>query len=168
MESLRIEARAEHGGPARPIVDGIDLELHRGEVLGLIGESGAGKSTIGLAALGYTRPGCLITGGRIVFDGLDVRELSLEQRRALRGRRIAYIAQSAAAAFNPAKRIYQQICFGRAAATRHGGHGDVVPARHFDPGRTHHRARRHDTDRGVGRDPQDDPRASYGRSLHHA
>ena len=117
MESLRIEARAEHGGPARPIVDGIDLELHRGEVLGLIGESGAGKSTIGLAALGYTRPGCLITGGRIVFDGLDVRELSLEQRRALRGRRIAYIAQSAAAAFNPAKRIYQQICEG---PVRHG------------------------------------------------
>jgi len=117
MESLRIEARAEHGGPARPIVDGIDLELHRGEVLGLIGESGAGKSTIGLAALGYTRPGCLITGGRIVFDGLDVRELSLEQRRALRGRRIAYIAQSAAAAFNPAKRLYQQICEG---PVRHG------------------------------------------------
>jgi peptide/nickel transport system ATP-binding protein len=117
MESLRIEARAEHGGPARPIVDGIDLELHRGEVLGLIGESGAGKSTIGLAALGYTRPGCLITGGRIVFDGLDLRELSLEQRRALRGRRIAYIAQSAAAAFNPAKRLYQQICEG---PVRHG------------------------------------------------
>lgn len=112
MESLRIEARAEHGGPARPIVDGIDLALHRGEVLGLIGESGAGKSTIGLAALGYTRPGCLITGGRIVFDGLDLRDLTLEQRRALRGRRIAYIAQSAAAAFNPAKRLNQQICEG--------------------------------------------------------
>jgi peptide/nickel transport system ATP-binding protein len=117
MESLRIEARAEHGGPARPIVDGIDLALHRGEVLGLIGESGAGKSTIGLAALGYTRPGCLFTGGRIVFDGLDLRELSLEQRRTLRGRRIAYIAQSAAAAFNPAKRLYQQICEG---PVRHG------------------------------------------------
>ena len=117
MESLRIEARTEHGGPARPIVDGIDLALNRGEVLGLIGESGAGKSTIGLAALGYTRPGCLITGGRIVFDGLDLRELSLEQRRALRGRRIAYIAQSAAAAFNPAKRLYRQICEG---PVRHG------------------------------------------------
>jgi len=117
IEGLRIEARTDEDSPAKLIVEDVDLVLHRGEVLGLIGESGAGKSTIGLAALGYTRPGCTITGGKILFDGIDLRSLTPEQRRQRRGRRVAYIAQSAAASFNPAKRIYNQICEG---PVRHG------------------------------------------------
>ena len=117
MEGLRIEARSEHEAEAKTIVDNVDLRLRQGEVLGLIGESGAGKSTIGLAALGYTRTGCVIAGGRILFKGKDIRALSLDQRRRLRGRSVAYIAQSAAASFNPAKRLYQQICEG---PVRHG------------------------------------------------
>ncbi|MBI3899278.1 MAG: ABC transporter ATP-binding protein [Gammaproteobacteria bacterium] len=116
VQDLRIEAHTEHGDSV-VLVDGVSLTLKRGEVLGLIGESGAGKSTIGLAALGYTRRGCQITGGRIMFDGANIRELGLDGRRQLRGRRIAYIAQSAAASFNPALTLYQQVCEG---PVRHG------------------------------------------------
>lgn len=90
------------------IVKGIDLELRRGEILGLIGESGAGKSTLGLAAMGYERPGCRITSGTIMFDGVDLRKSSKEKKLGLWGSRIAYVAQSASASFNPAHNLFDQ------------------------------------------------------------
>ena len=100
IRGLKIEGNSD--GVWHPIVKGVDLTLKRGEVLGLIGESGAGKSTIGLAAMGFARPGCRIVDGTIMFDGIDLRAASEEEKRALWGARIAYVAQSAAAAFNPA------------------------------------------------------------------
>ena len=107
MTGLRIEGQADDEW--HEIVHGVDVVLHRGEVLGLIGESGAGKSTIGLAAMGFARPGCRLTGGDIVFDGVELRGASRDHTRALRGARIAYVAQSAAAAFNPAHRLIDQF-----------------------------------------------------------
>ena len=107
MRGVHIEGQSEETW--LPIIKGIDLTLHRGQVLGLIGESGAGKSTLGLAAMGFARPGCRITEGSILFDGMELTEKSDRELRALRGVNIAYVAQSAAAAFNPAYRLIEQF-----------------------------------------------------------
>lgn len=113
IRDLKIEGR--QGDDWQPIIKGVDLELKRGEVLGLIGESGAGKSTVGLAAMGYNRDGTRISGGEITFDGMDLLWLSERRRRRLRGKRIAYVAQSAAAYFNPAQTLLDQYTEGPVA-----------------------------------------------------
>jgi len=110
VEGLRVIARKD-GGEA-PIVKDVGFSIPKGEVLALIGESGSGKTTIALALLGYARRGCRIAGGSIRIGGTRVLELTPGQLYELRGRKVSYIAQSAAAAFNPMKTIMDQVIEG--------------------------------------------------------
>ena len=106
IRGIKLEGRSDETWT--PIINGVDLTLARGEVLGLIGESGAGKSTLGLAAMGYTRDGVRISDGTVEFDGIDLLKASAATKRDLLGKRIAYVAQSAAASFNPAHKLMDQ------------------------------------------------------------
>lgn len=108
VKSLKIDAKRDDGTPI-PIVKGISFDVYKGQVVALIGESGSGKTTISLASLAYTKPGLEITGGEILLDGDNVLEMEAEQQRQLRGRKVAYLAQSAAATFNPAITIGEQV-----------------------------------------------------------
>ena len=112
VKDLKIEATAyPPGEPPQEItiVEGVSFSLEKGRVLGLIGESGAGKSTIGLSAMAYGRGGVRITGGEVKVNGRDILQAGPSGLRALRGAEVTYVAQSAAAAFNPAKRLMEQI-----------------------------------------------------------
>lgn len=106
MRDVWLEGRSDEKW--NPIINGVDLTLQKAEVLGLIGESGAGKSTLGLAAMGYTRDGVRISKGMVEFDGIDLLTASAAVKRELLGKRIAYVAQSAAASFNPAHKLMDQ------------------------------------------------------------
>ena len=109
LEIRNLEIDGESDEVWHEIIKSLDLDLDRGEVLGLIGESGAGKSTLGLAAMNFARPGCRIRGGTIRFDGQELTAQSETTLRKLRGVRIAYVAQSAAASFNPAHQLIDQF-----------------------------------------------------------
>ncbi|MEH6390939.1 MAG: ABC transporter ATP-binding protein [Sulfitobacter sp.] len=112
VRGLKIGATAYPPGErpvAIKIVHGVDFDLEAGKVLGLIGESGAGKSTIGLSAMAYGRGGVEITGGEVWVNGRDILKENLRSLRRLRGAEVTYVSQSAAASFNPAKKIMDQV-----------------------------------------------------------
>lgn len=108
VSQLNIVAGAR-GGAEQAIVKDLNFRIAPGEVLALIGESGSGKTTTALALMGYARDGCRIAGGSIRIGEVDVLALSPAQQRALRGRTVTYIAQSAAASFNPSRSIMDQV-----------------------------------------------------------
>ncbi|BAB54599.1 ABC transporter ATP-binding protein [Mesorhizobium japonicum] len=112
IRNLRIEATVYPPGESPrniTLVHDVSLTLEKGKVLGLIGESGAGKSTIGLSSMGYGRGGVRITGGEVILNGRDIMKGGKEGFRKLRGREVCYVAQSAAAAFNPAHPLMDQV-----------------------------------------------------------
>ena len=108
VDDLKISARRDDDS-LLPIVKGVSFNVARGEVVALIGESGSGKTTIALSALGYTKPGLEFAGGEVRLESEDVITMEANQLRALRGQRVAYLAQSAAATFNPALTIGEQV-----------------------------------------------------------
>ncbi len=108
VKDLKIGATKEDGTYI-PIVKGVSFSIKKGQVVALIGESGSGKTTISLAALAYTKPGLEFTGGEVILNGENVLTMSNEKTRALRGAKVAYLAQSAAATFNPALTIGEQV-----------------------------------------------------------
>ncbi len=108
VKDLRISATNDDGVEI-PIVKGVTFDIHKGEVVALIGESGSGKTTISLASLAYTKPGLHFAGGEVLLYGNDVLTMEPLQQRELRGANVAYLAQSAAATFNPAITIGEQV-----------------------------------------------------------
>ena len=90
-------------------VDDVSFTVGRGEILGLVGESGCGKTVTGFSVMGLVDPPGRITAGRILFDGTDIVGLPDEQMRRLRGRRIAMIFQDPMMTLNPVLRIDTQM-----------------------------------------------------------
>jgi peptide/nickel transport system ATP-binding protein len=108
VTGLNVVAR-DKTGHETPIVKNVSFSLARGEVLALIGESGSGKTTIALSLMGHARTGCRIDSGTIRIGDTNVLSLDPEQLPGIRGSKVAYIAQSAAAAFNPSRTIMHQV-----------------------------------------------------------
>jgi peptide/nickel transport system ATP-binding protein len=108
VAGLRVVARGADGREIC-IVKDVSFSIARGEVVALIGESGSGKTTIALSLLGHTRAGCRIVAGQVSVGGTNITALSHSALSRVRGRDVAYVAQSAAAAFNPAQRLMTQV-----------------------------------------------------------
>lgn len=103
---------------AWPAINGLDLTLHKGEVLGLVGESGSGKSVAGFSVLGLIDPPGEITNGEVLFNGRDLRKLDEESLRQLRGASLSMIFQDPLTTLNPVLTIGEQMVEAIAEHTR--------------------------------------------------
>ena len=108
VKDLRISAYNDEKQEIK-IVKGVTFDIYKGQVVALIGESGSGKTTISLATLSYTKPGLEFSGGEVLLKGEDVLTAAPLRQRQIRGANVAYLAQSAAATFNPAITINEQV-----------------------------------------------------------
>jgi peptide/nickel transport system ATP-binding protein len=108
VQDLCVDVVDRHG-KTKEIVSNINFSLAAGQVISLIGESGSGKTTVSLATMGYSRPGCKISKGKVLLQGEDLLTLNTSQIQSKRGSNIAYLAQSAASAFNRALTIGAQV-----------------------------------------------------------
>jgi peptide/nickel transport system ATP-binding protein len=108
IQDLRVKARTDSGRIVE-IISGVSFDVSEGEIVALIGESGSGKTTIALSLMGHTRPGCYISSGEIRLGGRNIPGLPESARAKLRGTEVSYIPQSAAAAFNPAQTVMDQV-----------------------------------------------------------
>lgn len=106
---LTVDALSIATATGTRVLDGVSLQVSRGEVLALIGASGSGKTTLALAALGHLRPGLVPAGGSVRLDGTDMLTAPQAVLNRMRGQTASYIAQSAAAAFNPRIRLGDQV-----------------------------------------------------------
>jgi peptide/nickel transport system ATP-binding protein len=110
--SIRALSAVSELGNAQPILRNVSLDLAPGETLGLVGESGAGKSTIAKALLGVLPRTVRITHGQILFEGRDLRTLLWRETRAIFGDAIALVPQDPMTALNPGRRIEAQLTDG--------------------------------------------------------
>ena len=107
VRDLEVEF-ATRNGPLRAL-DRVSFEIAPGEVLGVVGESGAGKSLTGLAIIGLLDPPGRIAGGEIRLNGARIDNLPLARMREIRGRRIGIIFQDPLTSLNPLLRIGDQL-----------------------------------------------------------